>query len=78
MSARRVEYVGAVQVVFEEIDGAVIGRIEVCPGMESDVEMLMTLAAGALVDMMNSVDLELKNEPVQNRAARRAAMRRKH
>ena len=72
------EFVGAVQVVFEEIDGAVIGHIEVCPGSESDVEMLMTLAAGALVDMMNSVDLELKNEPVQNRAARRAAMRRKH
>ena len=72
------EFVGAVQVVFEEIDGAVIGHIEVCPGTESDVEMLMTLASGALVDMMNEIDQELVNPTVGNRAARRAASRRKH
>lgn len=72
------EFLGAVHVVLEDVDGALIARLEVCPGTESDFEMLMTLAAGALVDVMNEVDLDLKRPAVQNRAARRAASRRKH
>ncbi len=70
------DYVGSVSVAFEETDEGMVGHVEVCPGTESDPEMLMTLAAAALVDYMNALDVQLRNSLPGNRAARRAAARR--
>lgn len=70
------EFVGGVSVHLEENElGVLKAVVEVVPGSELDREMLMCLAAQSLVDLLNVV---VDKELLPNRAARRAASKRRH
>jgi hypothetical protein len=70
------EFVGGVTVsLVEDVKGVLTAHVEVAPGVETDAEMIVCLAASALVDFLNCVE---DQQLLPNRAARRAASRRRH
>lgn len=65
------EFVGSVTISFDVVAGVVLARVDVVMGLEEHPAELLTMAAGACVDLLNGEDVELQ-KPVRSRRLRRS------